>query len=132
MGLFDGKVVWMTGAGTGIGRGGAIMFAEEGATVGLMGRRREKLAEVAGVIKSAGGQAVIKPLDVGDRKAVNEVAAALMQELGRVDILVNNAGTNVPGEGRRLENLQPEAFDDIIRINLTGQYNMFMAVFAPM
>ena len=129
MGLFDGQVVWMTGAGSGIGRAGAIMFAAEGATAVLLGRRREKLEEVAEIITSAGGRAVAKPLDVGDRKRVNEVARELLDELGRVDILVNNAGTNVMGEGRRLENLEPEAFDEIIRINLTGQYNMFMAVF---
>lgn len=132
MGLFDGRVVWMTGAGSGIGRAGAIMFAEEGATAVLLGRRREKLEEVAKIITSAGGRVVAKPLDVGDRERVNQVARELLDELGQVDILVNNAGTNVMGEGRRLENLEPEAFDEIIRINLTGQYNMFMAVFAPM
>lgn len=132
MGLFDGKVVWMTGAGTGIGRAGAIMFAEEGASVVLMGRRREKLEEVAAVIASGAGKSVVKPLDVGNRETVNQACADLLVELGRVDILVNNAGTNVQGVGRHLENLTPEAFDEVIRINLTGQYNMFMAAFAPM
>jgi NADP-dependent 3-hydroxy acid dehydrogenase YdfG len=132
MALFAGKVVWMTGAGTGIGRAGALMFAEEGAAVGLIGRRREKLEEVAAAIAAKRGKAVVAPLDVGDRGAVDRAAERLLGELGRVDILVNNAGLNIMGTGRRLENLTPEDWDMVIRVNLTGQYNMFHAVFEPM
>ena len=132
MALFAGKVVWMTGAGTGIGRAGALMFAEEGAAVALMGRRREKLDEVAAAIAAKRGKAVVAPLDVGDRGAVDRTAQRLVAELGRVDILVNNAGLNVAGTGRRMENLTPEDWDMVIRVNLTGQYNMFRAVFEPM
>ena len=132
MALFAGKVVWMTGAGTGIGRAGALMFAEEGAAVALMGRRREKLDEVAAAIAAKRGKAVVAPLDVGDRGAVDRTAQRLVAELGRVDILVNNAGLNVAGTGRRMENLTPEDWDMVLRVNLTGQYNMFRAVFEPM
>ena len=132
MGLFDNKVVWVTGAGTGIGRAGAEMFAAEGATVALMGRRREKLEETAAAVASGPGEARVAPLDVGDRAAVDRAAAELLAELGRVDILVNNAGTNVPGEGRRMENLAAEDFDHVLNINLTGQYNLFRAAFTPM
>jgi len=132
MGMFDGKVVWVTGSGTGIGRAGALMFAEEGATVVLMGRRREKLDQTARAIEPLSGNAVVVLLDVGDREAVNEAAASQIRDLGRVDILVNNAGTNVLGEGRRMENLSPDDWDTVIRINLTGQFNMFHAVFETM
>ena len=132
MTLFTGKVVWMTGAGTGIGRAGALMFAEEGATVALMGRRREKLEAVAATIAAKRGKTVVAPLDVGDREAVDRTAQRLLAELGRVDILVNNAGLNIAGTGRRLENLTPEDWDMVLRVNLTGQYNMFRAVFEPM
>jgi NADP-dependent 3-hydroxy acid dehydrogenase YdfG len=132
MALFAGKVVWMTGAGTGIGRAGALMFAGDGATVALIGRRREKLEEVAAAIAAKGGKAVVAPLDVGDRAAVDRAAQRLLGELKRVDILVNNAGLNIMGTGRRLENLTPEDWDMVIRVNLTGQYNMFRAVFEPM
>ena len=132
MALFAGKVVWMTGAGTGIGRAGALMFAEEGAAVALMGRRREKLDEVAAAIAAKRGKAIVAPLDVGDRGAVDRTAQRLVAELGRVDILVNNAGLNVAGTGRRMENLTPEDWDMVLRVNLTGQYNMFRAVFEPM
>jgi NADP-dependent 3-hydroxy acid dehydrogenase YdfG len=132
MALFAGKVVWVTGAGTGIGRAGALMFAEEGAAVALIGRRREKLEEVAAAIAAKRGKAIVAPLDVGDRGAVGRAAERLLAELGRVDILVNNAGLNIMGTGRRLENLTPEDWDMVIRVNLTGQYNMFHAVFEPM
>ena len=132
MGLFNGKVVWITGAGTGIGRAGALMFAGEGATVALMGRRRAQLDEVAGEIAAKGGRAVVAPLDVADRHEVDRVAGELIADLGRVDILVNNAGLNVLGNGRRMENLTPEDFDWVVRVNLTGQYNLFHAAFAPM
>ena len=132
MALFAGKVVWMTGAGTGIGRAGALMFAEEGAAVVVIGRRREKLEEVAAAIAAKQGKAVVAPLDVGDREAVDRTARRLLAELGRVDILVNNAGLNVAGTGRRIENLTPEDWDMVLRVNLTGQYNMFRAVFEPM
>ncbi len=132
MRLFDGKVVWITGAGTGIGKAGALMFASEGAAVALIGRRRAPLEEVAGEITAKGGQAVVAPADVGDRAEVHRVASDLIGKLQRVDILVNNAGLNVAGHGRRLENLTPEDFDSVLRVNLTGQYNMFHAAFEPM
>jgi NAD(P)-dependent dehydrogenase (short-subunit alcohol dehydrogenase family) len=132
MGLFDGKVVWITGAGTGIGRAGALMFAEEGATVALLGRRKARLDETAAEIECRGGRAVVAPLDVGSREQVDAIAKQLLADLGRVDILVNNAGLNVVGNARRMENLTPQDWDHVIRVNLTGQYNMFHAVFGAM
>jgi NADP-dependent 3-hydroxy acid dehydrogenase YdfG len=132
MGRFDGKVVWMTGAGSGIGRAGALMFAEGGATVALLGRRKNKLEETAAEIATRGGRSAVAQVDVGDRAEVDRVARRLLAELGRVDILVNNAGLNVLGNARRMENLTPEDWDHVIRVNLTGQYNMFHAVFEPM
>jgi NAD(P)-dependent dehydrogenase (short-subunit alcohol dehydrogenase family) len=132
MGLFNGKIVWITGAGTGIGRAGALMFASEGATVALMGRRREPLEDVAAEIAAKRGTAVVAPLDVGDRDEVRRVTAELVANLEHVHILVNNAGLNVIGNARRLENITPDDFDFVLRVNLTGQFNMFYAAFAVM
>ena len=132
MPLFDGKIVWITGAGSGIGKAGALMFAEEGAGVVLIGRRREKLEETAAAIAAKKGKSFVVPLDIGDRERVKSAATRLLAELGRVDILVNNAGLNVAGQGRRMEHLTPEDWDHVIRINLTGQFNMFQAVFPAM
>jgi NAD(P)-dependent dehydrogenase (short-subunit alcohol dehydrogenase family) len=130
MGAFDGKVVWVTGGGTGIGRAGALMFAREGATVALIGRRREPLEEVAKEAKAAGGKIAIEALDVAERDKVDAAAKRLISQFGRVDILVNNAGLNVVN--RRLEELQPSDFDHVLAVNLTGAYNMVNAVFPIM
>jgi len=130
MGAFDGKVVWVTGAGTGIGRAAARMFAHDGAAVALIGRRREPLKEVAGEIERAGGKAALEALDVAERDQVNAAAARLLEQFGRVDILVNNAGLNVVN--RRLEELTPKDWDYVIAVNLTGAFNMVQAVFPTM
>jgi len=125
MGVFDGKFVWVTGAGTGIGKAAALMFAEDGASVVLIGRRREMLDQVAGEIEGMGGSALVASLDVSNRSDVQAVAADIQSKQGRIDILVNNAGTNVTN--RRLDEITLEDWDEVIAINLTGAFNMFMA-----
>ena len=130
MTAFAGKVVWMTGAGTGIGKAGALMFAQEGAAVALIGRRRDKLDEVAAEIQAIGGTAAVEALDVADRKKVGEAGARLLKRLGRVDILVNNAGLNVVN--RRLDEITAEDWDYILAVNLTGAFNMVQAVMPTM
>jgi NADP-dependent 3-hydroxy acid dehydrogenase YdfG len=130
MTAFAGKVVWMTGAGTGIGKAGALMFAQEGAAVALIGRRREKLDEVAAKIQAIGGKAAVEALDVADRKKVGEAGERLLKRLGRVDILVNNAGLNVVN--RRLNEITAEDWDYILAVNLTGAFNMVQAAMPTM
>ncbi|MDP2702303.1 MAG: SDR family NAD(P)-dependent oxidoreductase [Candidatus Rokubacteria bacterium] len=130
MTAFAGKVVWMTGAGTGIGKAGALMFAQEGAAVALIGRRRDKLDEVAAEIQTIGGKAAVEALDVADRKKVGEAGERLLKRLGRVDILVNNAGLNVVN--RRLNEITAEDWDHILAVNLTGAFNMVQAAMPTM
>ena len=130
MTAFAGKVVWVTGAGTGIGKAGALMFAQEGAAVALIGRRRDKLDEVAAEIHAMGGTAAVEALDVADRKKVGEAGERLLKRLGRVDILVNNAGLNVVN--RRLDEIGAEDWDYILAVNLTGAFNMVQAVMPAM
>lgn len=130
MTAFAGKVVWMTGAGTGIGKAGALMFAQEGAAVALIGRRRDKLDEVAAEIQAIGGTAAVEALDVADRKKVGEAGERLLKRLGRVDILVNNAGLNVVN--RRLNEITAEDWDYILAVNLTGAFNMVQAAMPTM
>jgi NADP-dependent 3-hydroxy acid dehydrogenase YdfG len=130
MSAFAGKVVWMTGAGTGIGKAGALMFAQEGAAVALIGRRRDKLDEVAAEIQAIGGRAAVEVLDVADRKKVGETGERLLKSLGRVDILVNNAGLNVVN--RRLNEITAEDWDYILAVNLTGAFNMVQAAMPTM
>src|SRR6267154_912306 len=93
MGLIDGKVAIVTGAGTGIGRESAILLAREGATVVLTGRRIEPLEEVAAEIKQQGGKAISRPLDIESRAAILEAVSWVGTNVGATDILVNNAGS---------------------------------------
>jgi NADP-dependent 3-hydroxy acid dehydrogenase YdfG len=130
MTAFAGKVVWVTGAGTGIGRAGALMFAREGAAVALIGRRRDKLDEVAAEIQAFGGKAAVQAIDVADRKKVGKAGEGLLKRLGRVDILVNNAGLNVVN--RRLDEISAEDWDYILAVNLTGAFNMVQAAMPAM
>ena len=130
MAQFTDRIVWITGAGTGIGRATALMFAGEGATVALMGRRADRLERVAAEARERDGTAEAAPLDISDRSAVDTVAGRLLGQWGRVDILVNNAGLNV--RERRLNALTGDDWERVIDVNLTGAYRMIAAVLPSM
>ena len=87
----QGKIAFVTGAGSGIGEATALRFAEEGATVVLCGRRIEPLQGVQEKIRAQGGQAEIAVADVSDEQAYVGALQATAQRHGRLDILVNNA-----------------------------------------
>jgi len=87
----QGKIAFVTGAGSGIGEATALRFAEEGATVVLCGRRVEPLQGVQEKIIGFGGHAEIAVADVSDEQAYVSVLEATAQRHGRLDILVNNA-----------------------------------------
>lgn len=87
----QGKVAFVTGAGTGIGAATAIRFAQEGATVVICGRRKEPLDAVVAHITAAGGRAEAVQADVSDEAGFTAALEAAAQRHGRFDILVNNA-----------------------------------------
>jgi NADP-dependent 3-hydroxy acid dehydrogenase YdfG len=120
MGKLQGKVAWVTGAGSGIGRASAIALALDGATVVLTGRRREPLDQVAAEIATAGGQAVVEPADVSDAAAVQELLNRIKAKRGRLDILFNNAGLNVVM--RNWDQLRPEGVNETIAGNLLSAF----------
>jgi NADP-dependent 3-hydroxy acid dehydrogenase YdfG len=120
------KVVWVTGAGTGIGQAGAVALAKNGTKVVLSGRRREALQETAEIIRQNGGEAKIEILDVSDEKAVQDVADRIYESFGRLDILVNNAGTNVTE--RHWGTVTPEKWNQVIGIDLNGAFYCASAV----
>ena len=128
--MLQGKVAWITGAGSGIGRAGAGELAKGGASVVLSGRRAGQLEEAAAEIEAAGGAAEALPLDVSDKDAVARAASRILERHGRVDILVNSAGINLPT--RFWKTLTPESFQQIVGINLNGALFCIHAVLPAM
>ncbi len=90
-----GKVVMITGASSGIGLESAKKFAANGATVVLVARSLDKLEEVAQTIRNHGGDAHAYSCDLNNMEAIDDLAARVLKDLGRVDILVNNAGRSI-------------------------------------
>ena len=130
MGKLEGKVAWITGAGSGIGEATAHAMAKEGAIVALTGRRKEPLDTVAHAIEKAGGKALVEPGDVMDKAMAPAVVARILKSAGRFDVLVNNAGTNVTA--RTFAVLTPENLDYVIQANLNGAYYCVLAVLPQM
>jgi NAD(P)-dependent dehydrogenase (short-subunit alcohol dehydrogenase family) len=127
MGRLDGKIAWVTGAGSGIGEATAVALAREGATVVLSGRRREPLETVAARI---GERAEARPADVTVAAEVAAVADAIRERHGRLDVLVANAGMNVVE--RDWGRLTPEAAEAVIDGNLTSAFHCSLAVLPMM
>ena len=130
MGLLDGKIALVTGAGTGIGRETAILLAQEGATVVMTGRRIAPLQEVVSVIEKAGGKAVARGLDVASRDAILETVAWVKGHVGSIDILVNNAGSASKVLNARF--ISEAEWNATINVNLTAVFNLTQAVLEDM
>jgi len=125
----SGRVVWITGGGSGIGLAGGIELARAGAHVVISGRSAETLKKAEKEIKAVGsGEAIA--LDVADQKEVSRAAQAILKRHGRVDILVNSAGINSPK--RNFRNVSVEAWDQIVAINLSGTFYCCQAVLPGM
>jgi len=127
MAALTSKVIWVTGAGSGIGRAAAIALADEGATVVLTGRRVEPLNETGALI---GPNAVIKPGDVGDAQRMARICDEIADQYGRLDVLVNNAGINIPE--RKWHELKAEAVDRLLATNLSSAFYCVIAALPHM
>jgi short-subunit dehydrogenase len=113
----SGNVVVLTGASSGFGKGAALRFAEEGASVVLAARRKELLDELAGSCRAAGVSALAVPTDVASREAVEALADVALEELGRIDVWINNAGIGALGP---FERIPLEDHEKVIATNLLG------------
>ncbi len=129
MNNLKGKVAWITGGGSGIGLAGAIELAKAGAHVVISGRTKETNASAEKELKALGSAEAVL-LDVADKKAVRAAADAILARHGRIDILVNSAGTNATQ--RNLDVVTPEAWDDVVGINLSGLFYCCHAVLPAM
>jgi NAD(P)-dependent dehydrogenase (short-subunit alcohol dehydrogenase family) len=124
---FVGKTVVVTGSGTGIGQAIAKKFAQHGASIVIMGRRKEPLDQTSQMLKdvmnAAGSNAKVLSfpgVDVADEAGINSMFESVKQQLGTVDIIVNNAG--VSGPVKTFTNASVKEFREAVAIHLTGTF----------
>jgi NAD(P)-dependent dehydrogenase (short-subunit alcohol dehydrogenase family) len=129
MGICDGKVAIVTGAGNGVGRGEAIELADQGARVvvndlgvSVAGEGADKRVadEVAEVIKSRGGEAVANYDDVSDYNGAKSIVDTALEAFGGLDVLVNNAGIL---RDKMIFTMAEDDFDAVIKVHLKGTWN---------
>jgi NAD(P)-dependent dehydrogenase (short-subunit alcohol dehydrogenase family) len=125
----DGRVAIITGGGTGIGRGIALVLAEHGADVVLAARRPEPLASTAKEIEALGRSALRVPTDVTSPEQCEELVSATMREFGHVDILVNNAGG---AQTKSLMKWTEEEWFNVVALNLGSVWFLSRAAAGPM
>jgi 3-oxoacyl-[acyl-carrier protein] reductase len=113
------RVALVTGASQGIGRATSLALARAGAKVAAAARNAEKLASVVGEITSAGGAAVVVPMDVADAGQVETGFKQVLERFGKLDILVNNAAITRDALAVRMK---PDAWEAVLRTNLTGAH----------
>ena len=114
---FSGRTVFITGAGTGIGRGFALRAAELGARVVLTGRRENLLQETARAIEAQGGECLVCALDIRKPESVEAAIEQAIDQTGSLDVLINNAAGNFLV---RAEKLSPNGWNSVINIVLNG------------
>jgi NAD(P)-dependent dehydrogenase (short-subunit alcohol dehydrogenase family) len=124
-----GKVCLITGAGSGIGRASAVLFAAEGASVAIADIDADGAAETKALIDAAGGTSRTYRVDVTDQTSTEALAAAVVGELGRIDVLFNNAG--IAGVGV-LHETSLELWERVMAVNVRGVFLVARAVLPAM
>jgi len=128
MSQLKNKVAIVTGASRGIGKSTAEVFAREGATVVICGRKRNTLDDVAAETKGLAGKVVPMACHVGKVEELQRLVDTTTRDFGKIDILVNNAATNIAqGPGIEMDDGQ---FDKMIDVNLKSTYRL-MRLVAP-
>ena len=120
-GRLEGKVAVVTGATSGFGEGIARMFADEGASLVLGGRRIPAGESLVSELRDAGAEAHFVAGDVGDESTADALVGAASDAFGRIDVLVLNAGIGQVGVGPFWK-VSPEDFDQVLRTNVRGVF----------
>src|ERR1700691_2045264 len=124
----QGKVVIVTGAGTGIGRACALAMAREGARLALVGRRHEKLQELARDIGDS-AQTITIAADVSKKADIENLVARVVARFGSINVLLNNAGVLHIGN---VEQITEEQWDETFNVNVRGLWMLSRAVLPQM
>lgn len=115
------KVVLITGAGSGLGRESALLFAEQGAQVVVTDVSPSRTEATAALVGERGGEAFGIPVDVSDESAVEAGVQAAVHRFGRLDVLFANAAISEPGLGQtQFEEVSLEDWNRVLAVNLTG------------
>jgi len=126
---FAGKVVYVTGASSGIGRAMAVELARGGAAIGVTARREDRLRQLCEEVRTAGGKIEYAAADTADRTGTHAALRSLADRLGPCDILIANAGV---GESNTATDLNVTGAESVIRTNLLGPMYAFEAVLPAM
>lgn len=118
MGDFNGKVVVVTGATSGIGAATAKKFAKLGANVALIGRNQQRGVQLENELKQHGVNVSFIACDVSNLKQVETMVAQVGKSFGRVDVLFNNAGVMLPS--MEIERMPVETWQETFNINING------------
>jgi NAD(P)-dependent dehydrogenase (short-subunit alcohol dehydrogenase family) len=126
---FEGKVVIVTGGGSGIGQSISTLFAREGGIVIILEINMEAATKTEQLVVAANGKATVYKCDVSENNEVKQTFSSILEEYSRIDILVNNAGVAHIGN---LGNTSETDFDRIYSINVKGVFNCMQAVIKQM
>ncbi|MFD2611825.1 SDR family oxidoreductase [Paenibacillus gansuensis] len=116
----QGKVAFITGSGSGIGKAAALRLAEEGAKIGLIDLKGDNVNKVKRQIEEAGGEAIALDVDVSDPVQVKQAVKEVIGTWGKLDIVFANAGIN--GTLAPIEDMEMEDWSKTISIDLTGTF----------
>ena len=122
--LFRDQVVLVSGAGSGLGKAIAVLYARLGARLAICGRTLEKLEASAALLRGLGAEVLIHPMTIRDPDAVAGLMDAVFAHYGRLDVLVNNAGGQFPGAAI---DFRPRGWQAVIDTNLNGTWYMMQA-----